>query len=83
METKTCGKCGATWINGKNYWNTGTVGDEVQLASLVCNNLGDDNCINPEKGNKTGMTWEDRSREVDRVLIDSDKKNLEDIFKHS
>ena len=83
METKTCAKCGAQWINGQHYWSTGKEGNEVDLAGLVCNNLGDDDCINPSRGTEGGQTWDKRVREVDGGLVESDKKNLEDIFKNS
>ena len=47
-DTKTCPKCGATWIGGQHYWSgTGKLGNELDLAGLVCNNLGDETCINP------------------------------------
>ena len=47
VDTKTCPKCGATWIGGQHYWSgTGKLGNELDLAGLVCNNLGDEtlNC---------------------------------------
>lgn len=83
METKTCAKCGAQWINDQHYWSTGDRGSEVDLAGLVCNKLGDDRCINPARGDESGQTWEKRSREVDAGLIELDKNNLESIFKNS
>ena len=40
VDTKTCPKCGATWIGGQHYWSgTGKLGNELDLAGLVCNNL--------------------------------------------
>jgi hypothetical protein len=65
MNTKTCPKCGATWINDQHYWATGKEGDPHDLAGLVCNNLGDDTCINPCKGSTSGVTWEKRAKELD------------------
>ena len=49
MNCKQCGKCGAKWIDGQLYWATGAVGKEED-EGLVCNNLGDDQCINPKRG---------------------------------
>ena len=60
METKTCKKCGACWISGQLYWATGAKAKEEDLAGLVCNNLGDDQCINPKRGDVSGDTWEKR-----------------------
>ena len=60
METKTCKKCGACWIAGQLYWATGQKGKDVDLAGLVCNKLGDENCINPSRGENTGDSWEKR-----------------------
>ena len=61
MDTKICSKCGARWIEGQHYWTgTGKVGDPHDLAGLVCNKYGDDNCINPCKGSDSGDTWERR-----------------------
>lgn len=60
MNTRTCGKCGATWIDGQLYWATGKKAKEEDLAGLVCNSLGDENCINPKLGNETGTTWAKR-----------------------
>ena len=57
MNCKQCGKCGAKWIDGQLYWATGKAGKEEDLAGLVCNNLGDDQCINPKRGDATGDTW--------------------------
>ena len=61
LTTRTCGKCGATWINGQLYWATGKPGKDVDLAGLVCNKLGDDRCINPCRGQEGGDTWEARA----------------------
>ena len=61
MSRVECPKCGATWINGQHYWSgTGAKGDELDLAGLVCNKLGNENCINPKRGSETGITWQDR-----------------------
>ena len=61
LERKECPKCGATWINGQHIWSgTGATGNEDDLAGLVCNKLGDHQCINPKKGSDKGDTWEAR-----------------------
>ena len=54
MSRKECKKCGAVWINGQHMWATGNKGNEKDLAGLVCNNLGDENCINPCRGAEGG-----------------------------
>tara|TARA_B100000925_G_scaffold124053_1_gene92161 strand:+ start:521 stop:766 length:246 start_codon:yes stop_codon:yes gene_type:complete len=60
LERKECPKCGAVWMNGEHYWKTGSKGNEHDLAGLVCNQLGDNTCINPMKGQEGGDTWEKR-----------------------
>ena len=64
MTEKTvseCPKCGAKWVGGQLYWSTGKEGCPHDLAGLVCNNFGDDRCINPCKGSDSGDTWEKRA----------------------
>jgi hypothetical protein len=71
LERTECGKCGATWINGKHVWRgTGSSGDssELDLAGLVCNKLGDHQCINPMKGKDGGQTWEYRAGYIDGAM---------------
>ena len=66
MNTKTCPKCQAKWIDGQHYWSTGAVGKEEDLAGLVCDKFGDYACINPIKGtDHNGDTWEKRSNFID------------------
>ena len=60
MNCKQCGKCGAKWIDGQLYWSTGALAKEEDLAGLVCNKFGDDQCINPKLGSDLGDTWEMR-----------------------
>jgi hypothetical protein len=63
LSRSECPKCGAVWINGQHIWSgTGnqTHNSEADLASLVCNSFGDETCINPEKGDEGGVTWEKR-----------------------
>ena len=66
-----CEKCGATWINGQHVWR-GTGGSsensEIDLAGLVCNKYGNDQCINPMKGKDGGQTWEYRAGYIDGML---------------
>lgn len=71
LERKECPKCNAIWINGEHRWSgTGNKGNELDLAGLVCNNLGDETCINPLRGQGGGDTWEKR-------LADLEKKEKE------
>lgn len=66
IERKECPKCGAIWINGEHYWaGTGKKGNELDLAGLVCNKLGDETCINPCKGSTSGITWAKRLEQLE------------------
>jgi len=61
-----CPKCGALWINGEHYWSgTGKKGNELDLAGLVCNKLGDSTCINPCVGKEGGVTWAQRLTQLE------------------
>jgi hypothetical protein len=61
-----CPKCGAVWINGQHYWSgTGKLGNELDLAGLVCNKLGNFQCINPKRGSDGGDTWAKRLEDLD------------------
>ena len=64
MNCKQCTKCGAKWINGQHYWSTGALGNEADLAGLVCNKLGNEECINPKRGDTTGVTWAKRQEQL-------------------
>ena len=81
LERKECPKCGATWINGKHVFR-GTAASydksELDLAGLVCNKLGDEQCINPRKGQDGGTTWEYRSGYIDGVYS-AKKKSMEEM----
>ena len=71
LERKECPKCNAVWINGEHRWSgTGNKGNELDLAGLVCNNFGDETCINPLRGEPGGDTWEKR-------LVDLEQKEKE------
>ena len=67
LERKECLKCGAVWLNGQHIWRTGKTGNEYDLASLVCNKLGDAQCINPMKGQEGGDTWAKRLEFLSRM----------------
>ena len=79
LERKECEKCGATWINGQHVWR-GTGGSsessELDLAGLVCNKLGNHQCINPKKGQEGGQTWEYRMGFIDGVMKEK-KESME------
>jgi len=74
LERVECPKCGAMWINGEHRWG-GTMnrGNELDLASLVCNKLGDERCINPSKGIEGGQTWAWRSGFIDGMIEERQK----------
>ena len=68
LERKECPKCYAIWINGEHRWSgTGNKGSELDLAGLVCNNLGDHQCINPKKGMEGGDTWVKRLEDLEKM----------------
>jgi hypothetical protein len=74
MNRAECPKCGATWINGQHRWSgTGVKGSEIDLAGLVCNKLGDFQCINPKKGQDGGDTWEKRLEFLDKMQSESEE----------
>lgn len=70
-------------MEGQLYWHTGAVGDPHDLAGLVCNDYGDDRCINPCRGSDSGDTWEKRQKmlegmqnEINRMI---DKLGSDDL----
>lgn len=67
VNISKCRKCGATWIDGQLHWATGKPAKEADLAGLVCNNLGDENCINPARGDESGSSWEKRLKSIDKL----------------
>jgi len=77
IDRRECAKCGAIWINSQHIWATGKTGSEVDLAGLVCNKLGDSQCINPLRGAESGDTWEAREGDL-KVGFDSKRDRLED-----
>ena len=80
MDCKTCKKCGASWINGQLYWNTGAKATELDLAGLVCNNISPEDpeanlCINQQKGQTGGDTWEYRRGFADGLMTEWERAN--------
>lgn len=76
MNTKTCPKCGANWIDNQHYWTgTNKKGNDTELANLVCDKFGDDTCINPAKGSTKGDGWEQRLNSMEDLKKDIDKIN--------
>ena len=79
LERKECEKCQAVWINGQHIWGgTGETGNELDLAGLVCNKLGDHRCINPMKGQDGGQTWEYRAGYI-YGMIDGKKSAMSEF----
>ena len=70
LTRKECPKCQAVWINDKHHFATGASydGSELDLAGLVCNPYGSNDCINPCRGQGGGQTWEDRREQLDLVM---------------
>lgn len=71
LDRRECAKCGATWINGNHVFRgTGNSysDSEMDLAGLVCNKLGNEECINPKKGVVGGQTWEYRAGYIDGAM---------------
>ena len=70
IDRKECKKCGAVWINGQHHWATGAKGNELDLAGLVCNKHGNEDCINPCAGQEGGQTWASRMGMFDSMMKD-------------
>ena len=77
MERRECGKCGAIWINGQHMWATGALGNEDDLAGLVCNKLADDQCINPCRGSDSGDSWARRFGDIN-TAFETKRERMED-----
>ena len=76
LTRKECPKCGAVWINDEHRWSgTGNLGSELDLAGLVCNEYGDEQCINPLKGKEGGDTWDKRLEDLDKFGKKYDEGN--------
>lgn len=75
LSRAECPKCGAVWINGEHRWSgTGVKGNELDLAGLVCNRLGDFQCINPARGKGGGDTWDKRLEDLDQFAGEHEGK---------
>lgn len=83
LERKECPKCGAVWLNGQHIWTgTGKRGNELDLAGLVCNQSGDETCINPSKGKVGGDTWEKRLDEINSAF-QKKYREMDDAFRNN
>lgn len=67
MSIKVCPKCSAKFIDNQLYWSTGKEGDPHDLAGLVCNDYGNEQCINPCRGSTSGQTWEMRRKYIEQL----------------
>tara|TARA_S200000501_G_C20850228_1_gene755348 strand:- start:2570 stop:2794 length:225 start_codon:yes stop_codon:yes gene_type:complete len=65
FSTEICPKCEAKWMGGQLYWSNGKIGCPHDLAGLVCNQFGDETCINYCKGSTSGQTWEQRRKFIE------------------
>lgn len=73
LERKECPKCGAVWLNGQLRWSTGSVGNDLDLAGLVCNQVDDGaGCVNELRGVKGGDTWEKRAEKIEMLLKEAE-----------
>ena len=74
MDIKSCPKCNATWIAGQLHWKTGAAAKEEDLAGLVCNDYGGEECINPKLGDSAGDTWEKRLEAMEEMTKELQRK---------
>jgi len=77
LNSKTCKKCGAKWLNGRHYWSTGKLGNTRALSNLVCSLAESPDCINPMHFKGRIYTDED-SWEKRRKFIDENYKGSGD-----
>ena len=73
FELKVCPTCDARFMGNQHFWKTGKEGCPHDLAGLVCNNHGGEDCINPWRGSTSGMTWEKRLQEIERLQDEIDR----------
>ncbi len=82
FDSKRCELCGAVWLNGKHHWYGGktTANSELDLAGLCCNIQPGDvsKCINPQRGEHGGDTWEKRLKVLEDWERDYYGDNLPD-----
>ena len=72
VSSRTCEKCGATFLGGVLYWATGKQGDPRDLAGLVCRPLGDSSCINTMRDVPGGDTWAKRLEFINVATTEMD-----------
>jgi hypothetical protein len=73
MSNRNCPICGAHWIDGQLYWQTGKPGKDEDLNALVCRRLTAkkaDGCVNPAKGTDGGIGWEERLKMTEAALTE-------------
>ena len=79
MDRVECEKCGAVWLNGQHYWSgTGALGNDYDLAGLVCNEHGNEKCINPAKGSEASKLYGDSwAKRMETITEGYDDKHAE------
>ncbi len=83
MEFKVCNKCGAQFMEGQLYWKTGAAGKKEDLSGLVCDKLGNEECLNELKGTQhSGQTWEKRLAYLEGATDEFKRrqKDLDDLI---
>lgn len=77
LQCVKCNKCGATFYPNQDgtmhfRWSTGAPGKLEDLASLVCQPYGNDECQNPERFtfNPNADSWAKRREFIDRQKIE-------------
>ena len=78
FTAQECPHCNAKWMGGQLFWSTGKEGCPHDLAGLVCNDHGDERCINPCKGSTSGQTWEFRRGMIAGLMQEHDRKSEQD-----
>ena len=79
---KICTKCGAKWLEGQLYWSNGKPGKEEDLAGLVCDPHGNEECVNEMRGKPhNGQTWAKRLAYVEGATDEFKRrqKDLDDL----